>query len=137
MVWKALAGSALALTAGAVTSSVSKSQGRSEDAVAQRKKKSVVVIGAGLMGLGTALHLAERGHQVTIVEKASDVATVSFLLIHESGQKVMLEKVNYTLLQRASGSNGSYLCPTVSIGWASIKISFRVSHGGRSLPLRF
>ena len=87
-----MAGSALALTAGAVTSSVSKSQGRSE-AVSQRKKKSVVVIGAGLMGLGTALHLAERGHQVTIVEKASDVATVSFLLIHESGQKVMLEKV--------------------------------------------
>ena len=93
MAWRALAGSALALTAGAVTSSVSKSQGRSEDAVSQRKKKSVVVIGAGLMGLGTALHLAERGHQVTIVEKASDVATVSFLLIHESGQKVMLEKV--------------------------------------------
>ena len=91
MAWKALAGSALALTAGAVTSSVSKSQGRSEDAVAQRKK-SVVVIGAGLMGLGTALHLAERGHQVTIVEKASEVATVSFIL-HESGQKVMLEKV--------------------------------------------
>ena len=91
MAWKALAGSALALTAGAITSSVSKSQGRTEDAVAQ-SKKSVVVIGAGLMGLGTALHLAERGHQVTIVEKASEVATVSFIL-HESGQKVMLEKV--------------------------------------------
>ena len=40
-------------------------------------QKSVVVIGAGLMGLGTALHLVERGHKVTVLDKASDVATVS------------------------------------------------------------
>ena len=32
---------------------------------------------AGLMGLGTALQLVERGHKVTVLDKASDVATVS------------------------------------------------------------
>ena len=39
-------------------------------------KKSVVVIGAGIMGLGTAFKLAERGHKVTLVDKADQTATV-------------------------------------------------------------
>ena len=37
----------------------------------------MVVIGAGVMGLGTALHLAERGYNVTILEKEDSVASVS------------------------------------------------------------
>jgi 2-polyprenyl-6-methoxyphenol hydroxylase-like FAD-dependent oxidoreductase len=36
----------------------------------------VVIIGAGVMGLTTALQLAERGYEVTILEKADRVATV-------------------------------------------------------------
>jgi glycine/D-amino acid oxidase-like deaminating enzyme len=36
----------------------------------------VLIIGAGVMGLTTALHLSERGYKVTVIEKATDVAMV-------------------------------------------------------------
>ena len=39
--------------------------------------KSVIIIGGGVMGLGTAFHLAEKGYKVTVLEKANDTATVS------------------------------------------------------------
>ena len=39
--------------------------------------KSAVIIGGGVMGLGTAFHLAEKGYKVTVLEKADDIATVS------------------------------------------------------------
>ena len=39
--------------------------------------RSVIVIGGGVMGLGTAFHLAEKGYKVTVLEKANDIATVS------------------------------------------------------------
>ena len=39
--------------------------------------KSVMIIGGGVMGLGTAFHLAEKGYKVTVLEKANDTATVS------------------------------------------------------------
>jgi 2-polyprenyl-6-methoxyphenol hydroxylase-like FAD-dependent oxidoreductase len=35
-----------------------------------------VIIGAGVMGLTTALQLSERGYKVTILEKANSVASV-------------------------------------------------------------
>ncbi len=34
----------------------------------------VVVIGAGVVGVTTAYYLARHGHQVTVLERASDVA---------------------------------------------------------------
>jgi 2-polyprenyl-6-methoxyphenol hydroxylase-like FAD-dependent oxidoreductase len=40
--------------------------------------RSVLIIGAGVMGLTTALHLAERGYKVTVLEKADHVAKVTF-----------------------------------------------------------
>ena len=40
-------------------------------------RKSAVIIGGGVMGLGTAFHLAEKGYKVTVLEKADDIATVS------------------------------------------------------------
>ena len=40
-------------------------------------QKSVVIVGAGVMGLGTAFHLAERGFDVTVLEKEDSVAKVS------------------------------------------------------------
>ena len=46
-----------------------------------QKPESVVIIGAGVMGLTTALHLAERGYKVTVLEKADNVAMVSFYLL--------------------------------------------------------
>ena len=37
----------------------------------------MVIVGAGVMGLGTAFHLAERGFDVTVLEKEDSVAKVS------------------------------------------------------------
>ncbi|HEU4460541.1 MAG TPA: D-amino acid dehydrogenase [Methylibium sp.] len=37
-------------------------------------KKNVVVLGAGILGVSTAWHLAERGHDVTVVDRQSDAA---------------------------------------------------------------
>ena len=61
-------------------------------------KKSVIVIGGGIMGLGTCLHLAERGYKVTLLEKQSDVAKV------------------------ASYINGAMICPSMTASWASLKL---------------
>ncbi len=36
--------------------------------------KNVVIMGGGLVGCETALHLAETGHQVTIIEMAPEIA---------------------------------------------------------------
>lgn len=43
-----------------------------EDGVTIGEK--VVIMGGGLVGCETALHLAEEGHQVTVIEMASDIA---------------------------------------------------------------
>jgi D-amino-acid dehydrogenase len=55
----------------------------------------VVVIGAGVVGVTTAYYLAKSGHQVTVVERESEVATV------------------------ASAGNAGLIAPTHSFGWAS------------------
>jgi D-amino-acid dehydrogenase len=54
-----------------------------------------VVIGAGVVGVTTAYYLAKSGHQVTVVERESEVATV------------------------ASAGNAGLIAPTHSFGWAS------------------
>jgi D-amino-acid dehydrogenase len=54
-----------------------------------------VVIGAGVVGVTTAYYLAKSGHQVTVVERESGVATV------------------------ASAGNAGLIAPTHSFGWAS------------------
>ena len=43
-------------------------------------QNSVIIIGAGVMGLGTAFHLAQKGYDVTILEKGDSVANVSGLI---------------------------------------------------------
>ena len=65
-------------------------------------KKSVIVVGGGIMGLGTCLHLAERGYKVTLLEKQSDVAKV------------------------ASYINGAMICPSMTASWASLKLLSQV-----------
>jgi len=62
------------------------------------KNKSVVVVGGGIMGLGTAFHLSERGYRVTLLEKQKDVAKV------------------------ASYINGAMICPSMTASWASLSL---------------
>jgi D-amino-acid dehydrogenase len=54
-----------------------------------------VVIGAGVVGVTTAYYLAKSGHEVIVVERESEVATV------------------------ASAGNAGLIAPTHSFGWAS------------------
>jgi D-amino-acid dehydrogenase len=54
-----------------------------------------VVIGAGVVGVTTAYYLAKSGHEVTVVERESEVATV------------------------ASAGNAGLIAPSHSFGWAS------------------
>jgi D-amino-acid dehydrogenase len=54
-----------------------------------------VVIGGGVVGVTTAYYLAKSGHEVTVVERESDVATV------------------------ASAGNAGLIAPSHSFGWAS------------------
>jgi D-amino-acid dehydrogenase len=54
-----------------------------------------LVIGAGVVGVTTAYYLARSGHQVTVVEKASEAATL------------------------ASAGNAGLIAPGHSFGWAS------------------
>src|SRR5712692_5246106 len=54
-----------------------------------------VVIGAGVVGVTTAYYLAKSGHEVTVVERESAVATV------------------------ASAGNAGLIAPSHSFGWAS------------------
>jgi D-amino-acid dehydrogenase len=35
---------------------------------------NIIVLGAGIIGISTAWHLAERGHQVTVVERQNGAA---------------------------------------------------------------
>jgi len=54
-----------------------------------------VVIGAGVVGVTTAYYLAKSGHEVTVVERESEVATA------------------------ASAGNAGLIAPSHSFGWAS------------------
>src|SRR6266851_10512399 len=54
-----------------------------------------VVIGGGVVGVTTAYYLAKGGHEVTVVERESDVAT------------------------GASAGNAGLIAPSHSFGWAS------------------
>lgn len=76
----------------------------SDASKSDKEKKSIVVIGGGVMGLGTAFHLAERGHDVTLVEQAKETASW------------------------ASGVNGSLLAPSAMAGWADARVR---GHGMR------
>ena len=60
--------------------------------------KSVVVIGGGIMGLGSAWYLTQKGYKVTVLEKNAEVAMV------------------------ASSVNGAMICPSMCNSWASLKL---------------
>ena len=60
--------------------------------------KSVVVIGGGIMGLGSAWYLTQKGYKVTVLERQPEVAMV------------------------ASSINGAMICPSMCASWASMKL---------------
>lgn len=62
----------------------------------------VLVVGGGIMGLGTAFLLSERGFQVTLLEKNQEVA------------------------KEASYINGSMICPSMCASWASLGLLAKV-----------
>lgn len=37
----------------------------------------IVILGAGIIGVSTAWHLLERGHEVTVVERQSDAVVAA------------------------------------------------------------
>lgn len=51
--------------------------------------KKVVIMGGGLVGCETALHLAEEGHQVTVIEMAPDIA-METTAAHQRALKVRM-----------------------------------------------
>ena len=42
------------------------------------EKKKIIIVGGGIMGISTALHLIRRGCDVTIIEKEIDGKPASF-----------------------------------------------------------
>lgn len=46
------------------------------------KNLNIVIVGAGIGGLETALALACDGHNITVLEAVSEFADVGFPLIH-------------------------------------------------------
>ena len=66
--------------------------------------KSVVVIGGGIMGLGSAWYLTQKGYKVTVLEKNAQVAMV------------------------ASSVNGAMICPSMCNSWASLKLLSEVNY---------
>ena len=97
-----------------------------------------MIVGAGVMGLGTAFHLAERGFDVTVLEKEDSVAKVSTLFYSRMHKWLNYKYLKITLIwnnvliydcssQVASRSNGALLCPSMCASWADIKINKTVS----------
>ncbi|MDR0366778.1 MAG: NAD(P)/FAD-dependent oxidoreductase, partial [Bifidobacteriaceae bacterium] len=96
--------------------------------------KRIVVIGGGLVGSETALHLSENGHAVTIVEMLpqimSDVAVTDMLSYSERFAKTDLDVLTSTVVEevtdggvKVSGPTGTQLLEAdqvvVAVGFKS------------------
>ena len=55
--------------------------------------EKVVIMGGGLVGCETALHLAETGHKVTVIEMTQDVA-MEAVISHRRAMKVRMAKAD-------------------------------------------
>ena len=73
-IWYLICGSGATIVAGSAFNIKTGSTSNVEEPTKSGMKKSVVIVGAGLMGLGTALHLSDRGHKVTVIERSHQVA---------------------------------------------------------------
>ena len=56
-------------------------------------QNTVIIVGAGVMGLGTAFHLAQKGYDVTILEKGNSVANVSWTLHSNDVYSISMQKL--------------------------------------------
>jgi 2,4-dienoyl-CoA reductase-like NADH-dependent reductase (Old Yellow Enzyme family)/thioredoxin reductase len=70
--------------------------------------KRVVMIGGGLVGCETGLHLAKTGHQVTVVEMLKRLANDSYGMYHEA---LMLEMGKFNISSR-NGERCLEIIPT-------------------------
>ena len=57
------------------------------------EKKNIVIVGGGIMGISTALHLIRRGCDVTIIEKENPTFTTSELSLINQKKLLVIKKI--------------------------------------------
>ena len=94
------------------------------------KGKNILVIGGGIMGLGSAWYLSQRWLKVEIHFLwilATNIVYTKILNSKSSrGYRVTILEKNKDVAQVASSINGAMICPSMCASWASMKLLSKV-----------